>query len=64
MAGKGGLLFWTGAGVFTALLIYQHFLVKHDDLSKVTLAFGTTNGIASVFFASMVIIDLLYRFYK
>jgi len=62
--GKGGLLFWVGAGVFTALLIYQHFIVKHDDLSKVTLAFGTTNGIASVIFASMVILDLFFRFHK
>jgi 4-hydroxybenzoate polyprenyltransferase len=61
--GKGELLFWAGAAIFTALLIYQHLIVRHDDLSKVTLAFGTTNGIASVIFASMVILDLLYRYH-
>jgi 4-hydroxybenzoate polyprenyltransferase len=55
---KGGLLFWTGAFIFTLLLIYQHFIVKHDDLSRVTLAFGTTNGIASILFAIFVILDL------
>jgi len=60
-AGKGGFLFWTGAVIFTFLLIYQHIIVKHDDLSKVTLAFGTTNGIASILFAIFVILDLFFR---
>ncbi len=31
--GDGGLLFWTGASVFTTLLVYQHRIVKHDDLA-------------------------------
>ena len=57
--GDGKVLFWTGAVVFIALLIYQHFLVKPTDLSKVNLAFFTTNGIASVVFAAFVIADLL-----
>ena len=61
LIGKGGIFFWTGASVFTLLLIYQHLLVKHDDLSKVTLAFGTTNGIASIIFAIFVITDLYLR---
>lgn len=59
--GNGGFLFWVGAAIFTSSLIYQHRIVKHDDLSKVTLAFGTTNGIASILFAIFVIIDLLIR---
>ncbi|MCU0472357.1 MAG: putative 4-hydroxybenzoate polyprenyltransferase [Bacteroidales bacterium] len=56
-----GLLFWTGVASFTSLLIYQHLIVKHDDLSRVTLAFGTTNGIASIIFALFVILDLFMR---
>jgi putative 4-hydroxybenzoate polyprenyltransferase len=59
--GKGGILFWTGALIFTLLLVYQHSIVKHNDLSKVTLAFGTTNGIASILFAIFVILDLILR---
>jgi 4-hydroxybenzoate polyprenyltransferase len=58
---NGGLLFWSGAVIFSSLLLYQHLIVKHDDLSKVTLAFGTTNGIASILFAIFVILDLLSR---
>jgi 4-hydroxybenzoate polyprenyltransferase len=55
-------LYWTGAAIFTILLVYQHSIVSHDDLSKVTLAFGTTNGIASILFAIFVILDLFIRF--
>jgi 4-hydroxybenzoate polyprenyltransferase len=57
--GKNGILFWTGVLIFTLLLIYQHSIVRHDDLSKVTMAFGTTNGIASIIFAFFVILDLI-----
>jgi len=61
-AGYAGLLFWTGAFLFSALLIYQHSIVKPDDLSRVGLAFGTTNGIASLVFAFFVIFDLILSF--
>ena len=48
-------IFWTGSILFIALLAYQHTLVKHNDLSKVNLAFFTTNGVASVIFSIFVI---------
>jgi 4-hydroxybenzoate polyprenyltransferase len=60
---QGGLLFWTGATIFTILLAYQHSIVRPDDLSRVTLAFGTTNGIASMLFAVFVILDLILRYH-
>jgi 4-hydroxybenzoate polyprenyltransferase len=60
LIGKGGLLFWTGAALFSALLLYQHLIVKHDDLSRVNLAFGTTNGIASLVFALFTILGLFF----
>jgi 4-hydroxybenzoate polyprenyltransferase len=59
---NSGWIFWTGAIIFTFLLIYQHSIVKFDDLSRVTLAFGTTNGVASLLFAVFVILDLVLRF--
>ena len=58
---EGGVLFWIGGALFSALLIYQHLLVKPDDLTKVNIAFFTTNGIASVVFAIFVISDLFFR---
>ncbi|HQY11450.1 MAG TPA: UbiA-like polyprenyltransferase [Ferruginibacter sp.] len=56
--GHFGTWYWTGVAFFTGLLIYQHLLVKPNDLSKVNMAFFTTNGIASVAFAVFVILDL------
>ncbi len=53
-----GFLYWIGAFIFVALLTYQHLIVKADDLSRVGIAFGTTNGIAGVIFATFVIMDL------
>jgi 4-hydroxybenzoate polyprenyltransferase len=61
--GKGGFLFWTGTIIFTFLLIYQHSIVRHDDLSRVTMAFATTNGIGSIVFAIFVILDLILRYH-
>jgi 4-hydroxybenzoate polyprenyltransferase len=59
--GDFSLYYWIGFWIFTALLVYQHILVKHNDLSKINLAFFTTNGIASVIFGVFVIIDLLIK---
>lgn len=56
--GEGKIFFWAGGLIFVALLIYQHAIVKHDDLSRVNIAFGTTNGVASILFALFVITDL------
>jgi 4-hydroxybenzoate polyprenyltransferase len=50
-------LYWVGYGVFISLLIYQHTLVKPNDLTKVNLAFFTTNGIASVIFATFFLLN-------
>jgi 4-hydroxybenzoate polyprenyltransferase len=50
--------YWIGVAVFVGMLIYQHSVVKPNDLSRVNLAFMTANGIASVVFAVFVIADL------
>lgn len=56
--GGFGWLYWIGIAVFAGMLIYQHSIVKPNDLRKVNLAFMTANGIASVVFAIFVIADL------
>ncbi len=55
------LWYWVGAVIFIALLFYQHTIVKIDDLSKINLAFFTTNGIASVVFAVFTILSLFIK---
>lgn len=49
---------WLAAVAFVGLLFYQHTLVKPNDLSKVNLAFFTTNGVASLIFGVLLILDL------
>lgn len=48
---------WLGAMVFLVLLFYQHTLVKPHDLTKVNLAFFTTNGLASLIFGAFFVLD-------
>ncbi|EOR96230.1 4-hydroxybenzoate polyprenyltransferase [Arcticibacter svalbardensis MN12-7] len=57
------LSWFYAAGVlfFITMLVYQHSLVKPNDLSKVNRAFFTTNGIASVAFALFFLLDVYLR---
>jgi 4-hydroxybenzoate polyprenyltransferase len=50
--------YFIGAGLAIALLIVEHALVKPDDLSKITLAFFTINGIISLLVAAMGMVDI------
>lgn len=52
-------IYWIGFIFFCVMIYYQHSLVKPNDLSKVSIAFGTTNGIASVIFGVITIISIL-----
>jgi 4-hydroxybenzoate polyprenyltransferase len=54
------LFYWLGILVFIGMLMYQHSIVKPNDLSKVNIAFMTANGIASVVFGFLVIVDLFF----
>jgi 4-hydroxybenzoate polyprenyltransferase len=56
--GDFGWIYWLGVLVFIGMLIYQHSIVKPNDLRRVNIAFMTANGIASVVFAAFVITDL------
>ena len=56
--GNFGWLYWIGAAIFIGMLVYQHSIVKPNDLKRVNIAFMTANGIASVVFAIFVIADL------
>lgn len=52
--------YWIGATSFIVLLVYQHLIVSPKDLSRVNLAFATTNGIASIIYATFNIIAYLF----
>jgi 4-hydroxybenzoate polyprenyltransferase len=58
-----GLGMWAGVGVLAVivLLIYEHSLVRADDLSNLNAAFFTINGVISVLFFVFVAADVLHR---
>jgi 4-hydroxybenzoate polyprenyltransferase len=51
-----GGVYWIGLAIVAALLIYEHALVKPNDLSKVDIAFFNVNGYISItiFVATLV----------
>ncbi len=58
--GNLGLFYIIGVTLIAGLLIYEHSLVKPDDLSRVNTAFFNVNGIISIGLMVMTIIDIVY----
>jgi 4-hydroxybenzoate polyprenyltransferase len=56
-----GKLALAGVVAVLLLLLYEHSLVKSDDLSRLNAAFFTMNGVISVVFALFIGADLLLR---
>ena len=50
-----------GVAFVALLLIYEHSLVKHNDLSRVNAAFFTMNGLVSMAFLFFIAGDFLLR---
>ncbi len=59
-AGLGvGPWYWLGVAVVAALLLYEHVIVRPDDLSRLDAAFFTVNGLLSLTFCAFVALDTL-----
>jgi len=54
-----GVLYWLGVAAVTALLAYEHSLVRPGDLRRLDTAFFTMNGVISVAFFAFVLADAL-----
>jgi 4-hydroxybenzoate polyprenyltransferase len=54
-----GAFYWLGVVAVAALLVYEHLLVRPDDLRRLDAAFFTVNGIISVVFFGFVLADVL-----
>jgi 4-hydroxybenzoate polyprenyltransferase len=54
-----GKIAMAGVVIVSLLLIYEHSLLKHDDLSRVNAAFFTMNGFISMGFLLFVAADVL-----
>lgn len=54
-----GALYLAGLGVIAALLVWEHRLVRTEDLSALDMAFFTMNGIISTVYFAFTLADLL-----
>ncbi len=56
---KAGFWYWIGLLIASALLFYEHTLIKENDLSRIDQAFFTVNG----FFSIIVLVFSTLNFY-
>lgn len=56
-----GLIFFVGAALVSAILVYEAWLLRTGDLSRIDLAFFNLNGYVSIVFAVATALDILLR---
>ena len=56
-----GVIYWAGVAVVCGILIWEHRLVRPDDLSRINRAFFDLNAYVSVGYFLMTLADLLWR---
>ena len=59
--GAGSMhLYYMGVAVAAGVLLYEHSLVRADDLSRLDAAFFTLNGVMSIVFLLFVLAERIY----
>ncbi|MCW2655885.1 MAG: putative 4-hydroxybenzoate polyprenyltransferase [Jatrophihabitans sp.] len=54
-----GWLWWTGVALTALVLVYEHAIVRTNDLSRVNRAFFTANGVIGIGLFGFALADLL-----
>jgi 4-hydroxybenzoate polyprenyltransferase len=54
-----GVAYWLGVAAVAALLLYEHLLIRPDDLRRLDAAFFTVNGVISIVFLCFVLVDVV-----
>jgi 4-hydroxybenzoate polyprenyltransferase len=57
-----GYIYFGGVLVLSAFLIYEHSLIKENDLSKINKAFFTINGYISILYMIFVGLDIFLKY--
>ncbi|KRV50906.1 4-hydroxybenzoate octaprenyltransferase [Wenjunlia vitaminophila] len=61
VATDAGVAWWVGVVVVVVGLVYEHTLVRPDDLSRVNQAFFTVNSVIGVALFAFALLDLVLR---
>ncbi|RKE19676.1 menaquinone biosynthesis prenyltransferase MqnP [Streptomyces sp. TLI_171] len=56
-----GAFFWCGLAVVAGAFVYEHTIVKPNDLSRLNRAFFSTNGFVGISLFAFALIDLISR---
>lgn len=56
-----GIVYWLGMTAVAGLLIYEHSMVREDDLSKLDIAFFNMNGYISLTVFVFTLLDYILR---
>jgi len=56
-----GIWFWIGSAAMAAMLLYEHWLLRGGDLTKLDAAFFTMNGYISLTFLAATAADVFLR---
>jgi len=54
-----GLAYWLGTAAVAGLLVFEHSLVRPDDLRRLDAAFFTMNGVISLVFCAFVVLEVV-----
>ncbi len=54
-----GIAYWAGIAVIAALLVYEHSIVRPDDLRRLDATFFTSNGVISVVYCVAVLVAVV-----
>lgn len=55
------MIYLAGLGAVAALLVYEHWLVRPEDLTRVNIAFFKVNGVISAGLLGVVVLQLVLR---
>lgn len=58
---KLGIVYWVGMTVVAGMFIYEHSLVREDDLSRLDIAFFNMNGYISITVFAFTLLDYVLR---
>ncbi len=56
-----GYIYFIGLLILSIFLYYEHSLIKPDNLSKINKAFFTVNGLVSIIFFVIVLLDIFIK---
>jgi 4-hydroxybenzoate polyprenyltransferase len=58
---QAGIYYWVGVALVTIMLIFEHSIVRPNDLSRVNAAFFNVNGTVSILSFICIFVDKLSR---